>query len=218
MNTSAHWYVSTSAHKMIKLIAKLLLWFGRWDIDDKMKDVMPEKCVMIAVPHTSNWDYPYARAVFYEMGIPLKFTIKDKYTKGLWGVIFRPMGAIGIDRRPKGNTGRKISYTEAMSNIIREYQGQICVIVTPEGTRKRVEEWKTGFYYAAKGAGVPIVLGYMDYTTRKGGARKIIYPSDDMDADMREIMEFYKDFDGKFPELCAMDRRWAPESSEVASS
>jgi len=89
--------------------------------------------------------------------------------------------------------------------------------VTPEGTRKRVEEWKTGFYYAAKGAGVPIVLGYLDYTTRKGGAGKIIYPSDDMDADMREIMDFYKDFKGKYPELCAMDRRWA-SSNELASS
>jgi len=103
---------------MLKLIAKLLLWVGRWDIDDKLKEMIPEKSVMIAVPHTSNWDYPYARAVFYEMGIPLKFTIKDKYTKGLWGLIFKPMGAIGIDRRPKGNTGRKISYTEAMINMV----------------------------------------------------------------------------------------------------
>ncbi len=199
---------------MLKLLAKFVLWFGRWDIDSKMQEMIPEKCVMIAVPHTSNWDYPYARAVFYKMGIPLKFAIKDKYTKGFWGLIFRPMGAVGIDRRPKGNTGRKISYTEAMTNILKEYHGQICVIVTPEGTRKRVEEWKTGFYYIAKGAGVPILLGYMDYTTRKAGVGKIIYPSDDMDADMREIMEFYKYFDGKHPELCVMDRRWAPEKSE----
>jgi len=187
---------------------------GRWKIDDKLKSMMPEKSIMIAVPHTSNWDYPYARAVFYEMGIPLKFTIKDKYTKGLWGLLFKPMGAIGIDRRPKEGTGRKISYTEAMANILREYDGQICVIITPEGTRARREQWKTGFYYAAKSAGVPIVLGYLDYTTREGGAGKIIYPSDDMDADMREIMAFYEGFEGKYPDQCVMDVRWrTPENT-----
>jgi len=202
---------------MIKLLARFVIWFGRWDIDNGLKDMMPEKSVMIAVPHTSNWDYVYARAVFYEMGIPLKFTIKRKYAQGIWGLFFRPMGAVGIDRRPKDNTGRKISYTEALSNILMDYEGQICVIVTPEATRTRRDEWKTGFYYAAKGAGVPIVLGYMDYTTRKAGAGKIVYPSDDMDADMREIMDYYEGIDGKYPEQSVTDIRWR-KSERVASS
>ena len=195
---------------MIKLLARFVLWIGRWDLQNDLKDMIPEKSIMIAVPHTSNWDFPYARAAFYEMGIPLKFTIKKQWVRFPWGGLFRAMGALAIDRRPKENTGRKVSYTEAMIDLIKDYEGQLCVIVTPEGTRKKRTEWKTGFYYAAKGAGVPIVLGFLDYTTRKAGAGKLIYPSDDMDADMREIMDFYKDIKGKNPEDFSIDMRYEP--------
>ncbi len=199
---------------MLKLLARFVIWIGRWDVQNDLKDKMPEKSVMIAVPHTSNWDFPYARAIFYEMGIPLKFTIKKQWVRFPVGGLFKAMGAIAIDRRPKENTGRKLSYTEAMTNLIKEYDGQICVIVTPEGTRAKRTEWKTGFYYAAKGAGVPIMLGYMDYTTRKAGA-SIIYPSDDMETDMKKIMDFYKDFDGKNPEQFSIDMRYQPDGFQV---
>ncbi len=195
---------------MIKLLARFVIWIGRWDVQNGLKDMIPEKCIMIAVPHTSNWDFPYARAVFYEMGIPLKFTIKKQWVRFPWGGLFRAMGAIAIDRRPKENTGRKLSYTEAMIDMINEYKGQLCIIITPEGTRAKRTEWKTGFYYAAKGAGVPIVLGFLDYTTRKAGAGKLVYPSDDMEADMREIMDFYKDIKGKNPEDFSIDMRYEP--------
>lgn len=200
---------------MIKLLARFVLWIGRWDLQDDLKDMIPEKSVMIAVPHTSNWDFPYARAAFYLMGIPLKFTIKEQWVRFPLGGLFRAMGAIAIDRRPKQNTGRKLSYTEAMINLIKDYKGQLCIIVTPEGTRKKRTEWKTGFYYAAKGSGVPIVLGFLDYTTRKAGAGKLIYPSDDMEADMQEIMAFYKDIKGKNPEDFSIDMRFQPIETTV---
>lgn len=196
---------------MIKLLARFVIWIGRWDVQNDFKDMVPEKCIMIAVPHTSNWDFPYARAVFYEMGIPLKFTIKKQWVRFPWGGLFRAMGAIAIDRRPKENTGRKLSYTEAMIDMINDYEGQLCIIITPEGTRTKQTEWKTGFYYAAKGAGVPIVLGFLDYTTRKAGAGKLVYPSDDIEADMREIMDFYKDIKGKNPEDFSIDMRYEPD-------
>lgn len=200
MNTFRTWFFF--------YFGSFILWLYGWRTSNNMPaDV--RKCVMIASPHTSNWDLLFTLAAFGAFKIPLRFTIKKEWMKPPAGWLMRFFGAIGIDRRPKGESGRKISFTEAM---VRLFDGRehLSVLVTPEGTRSLVTEWKTGFYYVAKEAGVPVALGFLDYKDKHAGVGKLVYPSDDMAADMREIMEFYAPIIGKNPEQFSVDQRYLP--------
>lgn len=191
----------------MKKIAKFLLSLSGWRI---APDIPPEKerCVMIAAPHTSNWDIWYARLAFFIMEVPVKFTIKQEWTRFPFGLIFKPLGAIGIDRRPRKESGERPSYVKLMTEVFDRYE-RIAVMITPEGTRSPRKKWKTGFYYVALEAGVPICLGYLDYANKIAGVGPVIHPSGDIEADMHQIMEFYKDIEGKHPELFELDERYA---------
>jgi len=117
------------------------------------------------------------------------------------------MGAIGIDRTPKKLGEERPSIVQAMANLFKDNEN-LAVAFTPEGTRKKVTEWKMGFYHAAKLANVPIALGYLDYQKREAGVTKLIIPTDDMEADLMQIMDFYKDKIGKHPENFSLDLRY----------
>lgn len=188
------------------MIAKIFLKLIGW----RVQEVMPkgiERCVIIASPHTSNWDFPIAKAAFSIMKIPLRFTIKDSLFKFPYNLIFGPLGGIPINRAPKKAGEERQSTVQAMADLFKE-QNELAVMVTPEGTRTLRTEWKTGFYHVAKSAGVPIALGFLDYKEKLAGVGKVIYPSDDMEKDLREIMEFYKDINGKHPEKFSVDIRY----------
>lgn len=191
----------------MKKIAEFLLSLSGWRI---APDIPPEKerCVMIAAPHTSNWDIWYARLAFFLMEVPVKFTIKREWTRFPFGLIFKPLGAIGIDRRPRKESGERPSYVQLMAEIFERYE-RIAVMITPEGTRSPRKKWKTGFYYVALEAGVPICLGYLDYANKVAGVGPVIHPTGDIKTDMHQIMEFYKDIKGKHPELFELDERYA---------
>ena len=163
-----------------------------------------DRCVMIAAPHTSNWDLVYMIACFDLMKIPMKFTIKKEWIKFPFKGIMLSLGAIGIDRRPKIAGEARLSMTEVMTNVLKE-RDHIALVVTPEGTRALRTSWKTGFYYVAVNAGVPIALGYMDYGKKEAGVGKLVYPSGDIKKDLKEIMEFYKNCTAKFPEKFSVD-------------
>ncbi len=153
-----------------------------------------KKCVIIAAPHTSNWDFPYTILTFWKYDIPISFFIKDSYTKSILGGILRSMGAIGVDRSKNGNL---VDYAaELLQN-----RDELMLIVPAEGTRSYTEKWKTGFYHIAKKAGVPIALGYLDFKTKEIGVGKLFKPTGDIDSDFDEIQEFYKNITGKHPEL-----------------
>lgn len=150
---------------------------------------------MIAAPHTSNWDFIYARAAFYLMDAPIRFTIKKEFTEfPLVGPLLMSMGALPVDR------SKNTKLVDAMIKIIKETPGDMCVMVTPEGTRKYQPRWRKGFYHVAVGAGVPIVLGYLDYAKKEAGIGPTFYPTGDIDADIEKIMAFYRTKQGKFPE------------------
>jgi hypothetical protein len=95
-----------------------------------------------------------------------------------------------------------------MANLFREHE-KLAVLVTPEGSRSLRTEWKTGFYHVARLASVPMVLGYLDYQKKEAGIGKIIYPGEDMEKDMKEIMEFYKGINARFPEKFSTDLRYS---------
>lgn len=160
-----------------------------------------KKGVIIAAPHTSYWDFLYARAAFFIMNVPMKVTIKKEVVNfPVFGWFARQLGAIGIDRNPKeGNLKRKRSMVDAMVDLINE-KDELIMMITPEGTRKYAPRWKTGFYKVAENAHVPIILGYLDYAKKHAGLGPVIIPSGDYEADLKKIMDFYKDKVAKYPE------------------
>lgn len=163
---------------------------------------------MIASPHTSNWDFIFARSAFSLLRIPVRFTVKREWLRFPFKGIMNALGAIGIDRSPKRPGEPRPSMTDAMIELF-EKNKELVVLVTPEGTRKKVTKWKTGFYHVAVGAKVPIALGYLDYKNKIAGVGKMIFPSGDMAKDMKEIMDFYKNIAGKFPEKFSVDLDYA---------
>jgi 1-acyl-sn-glycerol-3-phosphate acyltransferase len=185
---------------MIRGLSKFIFWLTGWKVEG---EVPPElkKAVIIAAPHTTYWDFFYARLAFFIMRLPLRITIKKEVVNHpLFGWFVRGLGAIAIDRTPKnGNLKKRPSMVDAMVDIIEKHD-QMIMMVTPEGTRKYVSRWKTGFYRVAEQAKVPIILGFLDYATKTAGIGPVFYPTGDYDKDLEEIMAFYRTKKGKYPE------------------
>lgn len=187
-------------------IGRLIFFLLGW----KLAQMPPKglkRSVMIASPHTSNWDLIIARAAFAIMRLPVKFTIKKDWFKFPFNLIMGPLGGIPIDRSPKKEGEARISMVDAMADLFNKYD-DIIVLVTPEGTRKLQTEWKTGFYYVAKQANVPISCGWLDYAKKHAGVGLVLNPTDNMEADLKQIMNFYKDIAPKFPENFSVDHRY----------
>ncbi len=195
-----------------RTLGRLLLKIMGWKIEPDIPEEAQGNCVMIAAPHTSNWDYPLAMSAMAHLGINLRYTIKKEWMRPPVGWFFRAMGGIAVDRSPRKEGEQRASMVDSIAALF-EGQQQLCIILEPEGSRSKVEEWKTGFYYIALKAKVPILLGWLDYEKKRGGIGKAIHPSGDIDKDMREIMDFYKDIKGRFPEKFALDKRYSGDNS-----
>lgn len=184
---------------MIKQIAKLAFKITGW----KQVGTFPKelkKAVMIAAPHTSNWDLFYARAAFFIMDIPVRFTIKKESMVGPLGLLLKWLGAIPIDRNRKiGSLNKKNNLVNAMIDLFD--RDELVILITPEGTRNYAPKWKSGFYHVALGANVPIVLGYLDYKEKHAGVGPIIYPTGNYEEDLEKILAFYRTKTGKHPEM-----------------
>ncbi|WP_291779435.1 1-acyl-sn-glycerol-3-phosphate acyltransferase [Cecembia sp.] len=182
---------------MMKLLSRLVFWIAGWRLNIGWpKDL--KKAVLIAIPHTSNWDLLYARAAFYLMDIPVRFTIKKEVMVGPLGWLIKSLGGIAIDRK-RIPGGRKQTYTEAMTNMLKDAD-ELVIMVTPEGTRGYVSKWKTGFYHVASGADVPIVIGYLDYKKKEAGIGPVIHPNGQMQEQIEEMMAFGRTVTPKYPE------------------
>lgn len=186
---------------IFKLIFKALGWKLKTETIVGIK-----QSITIAAPHTANMDLPIAKAAFDLMDLPLRFTVKKEWVRFPFKRIMMNLGAIAIDRSPKNPGEARPSMVEAMANLFKE-NPELHVMVTPEGTRSLRTEWKTGFWHTAKMAGVPILCGYLDYKEKVAGIGKIIYPTD-LEIDMREIMEFYKNITPCHPEKYSLDQRY----------
>ena len=177
---------------MKKAIANFTLWIFGWKTEIKDMEQI-KKSVMIAAPHTSNWDLIFMVAVFWKHNINVRFFIKNVYTKGIHGKFFRWLGGIGIDRSKKNNLVERAS-------LSFKSEEELIIIIPPEGTRNRVDKWKLGFYHIAKKAQVPISFGYLDYKEKIGGSGGFISLTDSMENDLDKIQAFYKTKTAKFPE------------------
>jgi len=179
----------------LKLLAQFSFWLTGWKKVGRYPDNTP-KSVMIAAPHTSNWDFFYARAAFFLLGIPVRTTIKKEAMFFPMNLVLKLFGVIPVDRN-KSSRGlsKKSSMVDAMVQLFEERQ-ELVIMITPEGTRKYARRWKTGFYHVAK----PIVLGYLDYQKKHAGIGPIVYPGESIEEDMETIMDFYRGVSGKYPE------------------
>jgi 1-acyl-sn-glycerol-3-phosphate acyltransferase len=192
---------------MKKQFGSLLLKAFGWTVDTNVPEEAYGKCVMLAAPHTSNWDFPFAISAMAKLGIDIRYTIKREWMRSPMGLLFWATGAIGVNRKPKIKGDHRTSMVDAIAQLFEDKE-KLCIIMQPEGTRALTTKWKTGFYYTALKAKVPIVLGWLDFEKKQAGIGKAIHPSGDLDKDMREIMAFYKDIKGKHPEKFALDERY----------
>ena len=149
------------------------------------------KSVLIAAPHTSNWDLPYTLMVAFALRLNVYWIGKSSLFKPPFGGVMMWLGGIPVDRSQSNNL------VAASSEAIMRASGPLQLIVPPEGTRSGTRYWKTGFYYIAAGAGVPIVMAYLDYDKKIGGLGPVFQTTGDVDADMLAIKAFYAGIKGK---------------------
>jgi 1-acyl-sn-glycerol-3-phosphate acyltransferase len=172
-------------------------WLGRvylWLIGWELRGAKPPmaKYVIIAAPHTSNWDVPVMLALAWVYGIRVSWIGKHTLFKWPLGILMRFLGGVPVDRRARHNA------VEQMVDQFRQ-RDELALLITPEGTRGRSEYWKSGFYHIAREANVPLVLGLLDFKNKYGGLFEVFQPTGDIKADMDRMRAFYANANAKYP-------------------
>ena len=175
------------------LTAAIDRWFRRqgWSVEGKAAE--PRKFIVIAAPHTSNWDFLYFIGAAESLNLKLSFMGKESLFRWPFGRLMREMGGIPVDRSKSGN------YVEQM---VAEFarRAEFMLTIAPEGTRGKVRQWRTGFYHIARGAKVPLVCGLMDYRRKVVGLGPAIWPTGNYARDMEQVTAFYSQCTPKHPE------------------
>lgn len=174
---------------IIVAICQLMLKLSGWKLQG-MPPTLP-KYVVIGVPHTSNWDFPLALVMAFIYRFDMHWMGKDSLFKGWRDPIMKWMGGIPIDRLSSNNVVAQTIETFNASD-------RLVIAIPPEGTRSKVDKWKTGFYYIALGAKVPIALGFLDYKRKTGGFLPAFYPTGDAEKDIFTIRASYSGISGKY--------------------
>lgn len=154
------------------------------------------KYVLIVAPHTSNWDFPIGLMVCFAFRMQAYWMGKHTLFPPLLGGLMRWLGGIPVDRSRAGNL------VAATIAAFQQHE-HLVVAIPPEGTRSRVSRWKTGFYHIAQGAGVPIALGFIDFSRKTAGFKGVFIPTGDIEADLPRIQAVYTGIVGKNPQLFA---------------
>ena len=177
---------------MWKIFCNWLL-YKRIGFTDKVTEEIPQKCIFCLAPHTSNWDFLIGQLYVGAHGVQSNFLMKKEWFFWPLGPIFRSLGGIPVFREKHTSMTDAMAETAKKADIFR-----LCI--TPEGTRSKNPDWKKGFYFIALKAGIPILLYGLDYERKLIQCTKTIIPSGDLEADMRDIKIYFKDFKGKKPE------------------
>lgn len=172
--------------------SRLFLRLTGWRIEGTLP-AQARKCVVIAAPHTSNWDLPYTLMAAFVLRLHPYWMGKAQIFRWPFGPLMRWLGGIPVRREQSNNL------VAASVAALTAAEGPVQLIVPPEGTRSKVTHWKTGFYWIAHGAKLPIQLSYLDFGERRAGLGPLVHPSGDIERDMVEIKAFYAPFRGKNP-------------------
>lgn len=176
----------------MKKICQSILNLLGWKIEKNVD--FPAKYIICVAPHTSNWDLILGKIVYGSMGMQANFLMKKSWFFFPMNIIFKSIGGIPVDR------SKKNSLTDQMAEVAskRDY---FHLAITPEGTRKHVDEWKKGFYYIALGAKLPIVISVLDYKDKTVYFKDLFYPTGNIEEDLPKIKTYYYGAQGKHPEL-----------------
>lgn len=182
---------------------RFLYWLGStvlramgWRVDVCIPDL--PKLIVIAAPHTSNWDFVVGMAAILKVQADFKFYGKHQVFRPPFGFFFRWLGGMPVDRSAPGGI------VEQTVQAFRERE-QLIIAIAPEGTRSLRKEWKRGFYHMANAAQVPVVCAYIDFRRKQIGIGPVFVPTGDWNADMKPIFDFYRGIGPKHPELFAIE-------------
>lgn len=176
---------------LFKPLARLVLWLAGWQIDVRLP-ALP-KAVLIGAPHTSNWDFVFGISAVFLSELDIRFYAKHQLFRGPLGWLLRWFGGRPVDR------GAAASVVEQTQEFFAQ-SDSLYMTLAPEGTRARVDKWKSGFWRMAVAAQVPIVCGYIDYQEKKVGIGPIITPSNNYEADLEKILDYYASISAAHPE------------------
>ena len=177
---------STLAQSIARFILRLTGW------RTEVISPPPSRCVLIGAPHTSNWDFIVVMILMAVESIPIRMLGKDSLFWWPLGVFMRSFGVIPVNRRGNYNL------VDQIAARFDEYD-ELIIGISPEGTRSKSSRWRTGFYYIALKAEVPIVMVYFDYKNKVCGIGPDLKPTGDINADFKIIREFYSGIVGKYP-------------------
>lgn len=169
-------------------LGRSVLRLGGWTIAGEFPDV--PRLVLLAAPHSSGWDAVWGLAAKLAMGVDITFMAKAELFRGPLGWLLRALGGLPIDR------ARAHGSVEQAASRIRNSE-RMWFVLAPEGTRKRVEHWKSGFWHIARAARVPVFCAWFHYPDRSIGLGQLFEMSGDVDADMARIRAYYRPFVGK---------------------
>ena len=183
--------------RILRWLARQFFWALGWKL---VGDIPPDiqKAVIVAAPHTSNWDGFYGLLFCFVKKLPIKFAIKREAMFFPLGLLLKRLGAVPIDRKKQGQSTPNQPMVQAMTALFQQ-PAPLMLVIAPEGTRSRVTRWRRGFYHIAQQAQVPIVLSYLDYAQKHIGFGPVFYPTGAFDEDLQQIQAFYKDKVGKYP-------------------
>lgn len=174
-------------------ISKWILKTFGWTVDITVPDY--KKCIICVAPHTSNWDFIIGKLAYWSVGRKAGFLMKESWFFWPLGPIFRSIGGVPV---PRGDKSRG-SLVEYLVGRFRN-SDELCLAITPEGTRSRTTRWHTGFLRIAIEAEIPIVLGAIDFRTRQVVIVKEFVPTGDIEADLAAVKAYYRPFTGRHPE------------------
>jgi len=173
--------------------AKGLLKLLGWEVENKIKDNMPKKAVVLSVPHTSLTDFVVGFLAYKNLGLKASYLIKKEAFFFPLGYFLKKWGGIPVDRSKK---------TNIVNEIVKEFDSrdEFLFTITPEGSRSPRPNWKEGYHRIAKAANVPVLIGYVDYKTKRIGIEAVYYLQGKPDYDTPRIMKYYIGMEGRHPE------------------
>jgi 1-acyl-sn-glycerol-3-phosphate acyltransferase len=189
-----------------KLLRRLIYWLYRrqgWTAFGEVPS--PRKFVLIAAPHTSNWDFVYFIGLTEQLGIMPHFMAKNSLFRWPFRRFMYDMGGVSVDRSSSQN------YVQQMVDEFAK-RDEFMLTIAPEGSRGNDGKWKTGFYQIALAAKVPFVIGMMDYSKKNGGLGPAMMPTGDYEADMAQVIKLYHSVVPKHPERAVKSITGKPSS------
>ncbi|MEZ5744586.1 MAG: 1-acyl-sn-glycerol-3-phosphate acyltransferase [Sphingomonadaceae bacterium] len=185
---------SLSSRLVRRVLMALYRWKG-WRLDTGAG--VPAKCVIAGAPHTSGWDFVFFLGATGELGIRPSYMGKASLFRWPLRRFMFDMGGIAVDRSKRGNY---------VDQVVAEFNArdELALVLAPEGTRREITAWRSGFYHIAQGAGVPIVPAWVDHARGVGGIGPAIMPTGDFAADLLKIAQFFRSVLPDHPKLAVL--------------